>query len=71
MTLLHWIQLPEKRTFPQYSEFFTKAKTLPIIELEGNHSIRGNRMGGIWCQRKKSILRVTTLKPIYEIKNKG
>lgn len=27
--------MPEKRTFPWYSEFFTKVKTLPIIELKG------------------------------------
>lgn len=37
----------------------------------GNHNIRGNRMGGIRCQRKKSTWRVTTLKPIHEIKNQG
>lgn len=35
MTLLYETQLPEKRTFPWHSEFFTKPKTLPIIELEG------------------------------------
>lgn len=33
---MYQIKLPEKKTFPWYSEFFTKVQeTLPIIQLEG------------------------------------
>lgn len=61
MTLLYWIQLPEKRTFPWYSELYQSENTANN-RTRGNHSIRGNWMGGIWGQRKKVNIRSYNLK---------